>query len=413
MKLFSKNEERDLTEKEKKDASLIVDKLKSGVEKNYDEDDILRAEERAEKKYKNKKALEKIWDKIQVLFFIAKHPSVWGLSVAIPAAVAVLYLVLPVDAIPDFIAPLGLVDDIAVITGALAAIIKTVSSYSREKLLEIRKKCPENLLVTFDEMFSIEDNSPVVEKSDECDMIVETPVEAAAHSIENGLFRTKKIISEVRNNLERESEKTPGLKDTGLYKALDKASTVADAIPLAGNRIALRALEVYLNLEILKRGIKSLISYIMFALSLFFFTIREDSIFFLVLSSIFMLSSYGFFIISLIKNIPRVWVFIKGYIKGGMEEAVVAVFFKSAEREPSLKEELVRAGVKRIKNDRELLTVLYKNFGSSLIIFLIKMILIIAAFFVLKRVVLLTTGLGSTFQILFAPVVEIVKILNQ
>lgn len=413
MKLFSKNEERDLTGKEKKDASLIVDKLKSDVEKNYDEHDILRAEERAEKKYKNRKALEKIWDKIQVLFFIAKHPSVWGLPVAVPAAVAVLYLVLPIDAIPDFIAPLGLVDDIAVITGAVAAIIKTVSTYSKERLLEIRKKCPENLLVTFDEMFSIEDSSPIVEKSDECEVIVETPVEAAAHSIEKGLFRTKKIIRDVRNNLERESEKTPGLKDTGLYKALDKASTVADAIPLAGSRIALRALEVYLNLEILKRGIKSLISYIMFALSLFFFSIREDSIFFLVLSSIFMLSSYGFFIISLIKNIPRVWVFIKGYIKGGMEEAVVAVFFKSAEREPSLREELVRAGVKRIKNDRELLTVLYKNFGSSLIIFLIKMILIIAAFFVLKRVVLLTTGLDSTFQILFAPVVEIVKILNQ
>lgn len=411
--LFSKHNERKLTDKEKKEASQIVEKLKNNVEKDYPEEDIARAEKRAEEKYKSKKALSGIWDKIQVLFFIAKHPSVWGLPVAVPAAVAILYLVLPFDAIPDIIAPLGLIDDIAVITGTIAAIIKTVSSYSREKLLAIRKECPENLLDTFDEMFGLETPLPVAEETQECEVIVETPVEAAAHSIEKGLFKTKKAINRMRRNLDAESENNPRIKESRLYKAVSRVDDVADAIPLAGNTIALRALEVYLNLEILKKGIKSLISFILFALSLFFFALKDDSIFFLVISSLFMLSSYTFLFISIFKNIPRIWSFITGYFKGGLEEAVVSVLFKRAEREPSLKEELVRTGVKRLKNDRELLTVIYKNFGSSLIFFLIKMVLIIAAFFATKRVVLITTGLHSTFDVLFAPIVEIVRIINQ
>lgn len=403
MKLFSKSGKRELTEKEKETASSIREKLEANIKNNYSDDDITRAEKMAEEKYKNRKALEGLWDKIRVLFFIARYPSLWGFPVAVSASAAVLYLVLPIDAVPDIIVPMGLVDDIAVITGTIALIVKTVSSFSKEKLLNIRGECPGDLLSTFDRMFGIEEKSPQEHGVEECETIVETPVEGVVHSIEKGLFTTKEIVKEMRNNLDFSGD---DIRDGRLYKTLDKVSD-------AGNRIAFRALEIYLNLEILKKSVKSLISYILFALSLYFFALKDESIFFLVLSSLFMLSSYAFFIISLIKNVPRVFSFIRGYFKGGIEEAVVSVFFKRAEREPSLKEELVRCGVKRLKNGRELLALLYRNFGSSLAVFLIKMLLIIAAFFALKRVVLYTTGVENTFKILFAPVVEFVKTINQ
>lgn len=404
---------KELRDNEKKKASSIVSDLTKKVEKDYSVDEIDKAEKKAEEKYSGKKALSQLWDKIQVLFFIAKHPKVWGLPVAVPAAVAVLYLVLPVDAIPDIIAGLGLVDDIFVITAAIGTIIKTVSSYSRERLIEIRALCPENLLPTFDDMFKF-DAEALQKKEEEVsgDVIVETPLEAAVHGIEKTIAGTKKAVVNFQSDLEAKSEINPSIRNSKLYKFTSKASQFASAIPIAGEEIAYHALEVYLNIELLKKGIKSLISIILFALSLSIFSIGDNSIPSLVVSSILMLFSYTFFFVFVVKAIPRVYHFIRGYIKGGLEEAVVSVFFKKAEDDGTLKKELVRCGVKRIKNDRNLVAVLYKSFGKSLLSFLIKMMIIMVVVFVFKRYVLYSSGLDSTFQILFAPFVEIVHLIR-
>ena len=83
---------------EKAKAEEIVDSLTKKVEANYSLEEVDKAE-----KYRDKKQLAAIWSKIQVLFIIAGHPSIWGPGVAVPACVAVLYLVLPIDAVPDVI----------------------------------------------------------------------------------------------------------------------------------------------------------------------------------------------------------------------------------------------------------------------------------------------------------------------
>lgn len=406
---------KELRDSEKKKASIIVSDLTKKVKKDYSLNEINEAEKKAKEKYSGKKALSQVWNKIQVLFFIAKHPKVWGLPVAITAAAAVLYLVLPVDAIPDIIAGLGLVDDIFVITAAIGTIIKMVSSYSREKLLEIRALCPETLLATFDEMFKFDPSAPVKEENEEMiveEPIVETPLEGTVHTIEKTIAGTKKAVVNFTNDLEKKSEKNPAIKSSRLYKIVSKASRVASAIPIAGEEIAYHALEVYLNIELLKKGIKSLISIILFALSLSVFSIGDESIPSLIFSSALMLFSYTFFFVFVVKAIPRVYHFIKGYIKGGLEEAVVSVFFKKAEDDGTLKKELVRCGVKRIKNDRNLVLILYKSFGKSLLSFLIKMVIIMVVVFVFKRYVLYSSGLDSTSQILFAPFVEIIRLIK-
>ncbi len=409
---------KELSDNEKKKASFIVSTLSEKVEKGYSLDEIENAEEKAEKKYRGRSALSALWDKIQVLFFIAKHPKVWGLPVAIPASAAVLYLVLPVDAIPDIIAGLGLVDDIFVITAAIGTIIKTVSSYSREKLIEIRSLCPENLLSTFDEMFKFNSEAleekkeeEVLEKESE-EVIVETPLEGTVHSIERGIIKTKRFISNFDSALDEKSETNPLVKNSRLYKAAKGVARVASAIPVAGEEIAYHALEVYLNIELVKKGIKSLISIILFAISLSIFSVGDGSVVSLVFSSAFMLASYTFFFVFVLKAIPRVYHFITGYMKGGLEEAVVSLFFKKAEDDGTLKKELVRCGVKRIKNDRNLVLILYRSFGKSLLSFLIKMVVIMIVVFVFKRYVLYSSGLNSTFDVLFAPFIEIIRLIK-
>lgn len=408
--LKKKDGENTLGEREKALSSSIYSSLEKKVEKNYSKEEILKAEEKAERKYKKRKELGEVWNKIQVLFFIAKHPKVWGLPVALPAAAAVLYLVLPVDAVPDMIAGLGLLDDIFVITASISVIIKRVSNYSKEKLLEIRVKCPERLLETFDGMFGINGDE---EKAEEIvEPVVRDEVDEAVIKIENTIAGTKRVISDINRNIEREAEINPGIRKSKIYKILDKANTYMSALPAAGRDICYHALGVYLDIELMKKGIKSLISLIMFALSLFFFSLKDDSLFFLILSSFFMLFSYGFLIISIVKNTPRVFYFVKGYLEGGLETAVVFLLLKKAESDNTLKEELIKCGVRRVKNDRNLISVLFRNFGKRLIVFLIEILLIIVSFYALKKVVLLNSGLTSSFQILFAPIVSIYALLK-
>ena len=66
-------EELKTSDKEK--AEEIVESLTKKVEENYSLSDVDKAEKQAEK-YKDKKQLQAIWSKIQVLFLIARHPRV-------------------------------------------------------------------------------------------------------------------------------------------------------------------------------------------------------------------------------------------------------------------------------------------------------------------------------------------------
>ena len=409
-----RKKESGLTAAEEAKASSVAASISSRVEESYPESEIEEAEKKAAK-YSSRKALKGIWDRIRVLFFIAKHPKVWGLPVAVPAAVAVLYLVLPVDAIPDIIAGAGLLDDVFVITGMISLIVKTVSSFSKEKLLEIRKECPEDILPAFDLMFSV-DTSLIKKEEETVEPVVvdekEAKVERAATGIEKGLKGAKAFVSSFHSALDEAARDNPSVRDSKLYRIVDRVDVYSDAVKTEAKKIAMRALEDALKLMLLKKGVKSLISFSLFALSLFFFSMKDDGAFYLVISSLSMLLSYGFFIHSIIKTVPKVYHFVKAYISDGLEGGVVAVFFRDTAENPTLREAAVRCGVRRIKNDTATQTLLVKNFGRTLLMFLIRLALIALSVFALKKVVLRTSGLRSSFQILFAPFVELFNLFK-
>ena len=127
--------------------------LRKFSKKEYTEEDIREAEEKADSVYKAK--LGEVWNKVRLLFEIAKHPSLWGAQYAVMATLAVIYLVSPIDAVPDFIPLGGLADDIAVIGFMIAAVIKGVRAFTREKKLELRESIPEDLRSLYDSLMGL------------------------------------------------------------------------------------------------------------------------------------------------------------------------------------------------------------------------------------------------------------------
>ncbi len=404
-----------LSGRERNEAASVAASIAKRVEENYSEEEIALAQATAERKYSFRRGLKAVWPKIRVLFFIAAHPSVWGLPVAVPAAVAVLYLVLPVDAVPDFLAGLGLLDDVFIITSMTAVIVKTVSSYSKERLLDIRKLCPEDLKETFDSMFGLESASPAAEDGEYKAVTPDevTSVDKAVGSIEKGLRGTRKFINGMHDRLEEEAVKNPSLRNTRLYRMTDRANAYSEALGIEGKRLAVRALEDYLNLTLLKKTIISLISFTLFALALFFFAMKDTCFVFLLLSSLLMLLSYGFFIRSVIRTVPRAFHFARGFVKGGLEGGVVEFFYFVSKRDSALRDQLIRTGVRRIKNDRAVLKVILRNFSHTLVSFIVKICLLVVAFFALRRIVMYSTGLGTSFEILFAPFVECYRLFKR
>lgn len=395
--LFTRDKKKEeLKPVEKAKAEEIVESLTKKVEDNYSLEEVDKAEKAAEK-YKGKKQLAAIWSKIQVLFLIARHPTVWGPGVAVPACVAVLYLVLPIDAIPDAIPLAGLIDDIFVITTLVGVLVKKISSYTKEKISLLRKEVPEDLLSTFDEMFSYakdyEENIEVME---------EEP------SIITGLGKAKDAIDGFRLDLEKQAVTNPDIKNRKFFKTLDRVSEFASSIPSKASRVAAEALKAALSFIILKKEIKSLISFSFFALSLLFLYLSTTlGTFTLVLSSLFMILSYSFLIHSIIKAVPRVIAFFEGLVKGGLEDGICSFILKECSYTPSGKEILLKYGIRELKRNKEAVKEMLYSFRKQLLFFILHIALITLAFFLLKKVSLVAMGETSAFKIIFAPIFKL------
>jgi hypothetical protein len=76
----------------------------------------------------NRGPVAKVWGQVQKLWALIKDPNAgWG-SKALAIA-ALIYLISPLDAIPDFIPVLGLTDDAAVIIAAAAKLASDLRRY--------------------------------------------------------------------------------------------------------------------------------------------------------------------------------------------------------------------------------------------------------------------------------------------
>ena len=74
--------------------------------------------------------MRQIWDKVTLLWEMVKDPNAPWASKAI-AIGSLIYLISPIDAIPDPIPVLGLTDDVGVILAAVAKLAYDLNKYKK------------------------------------------------------------------------------------------------------------------------------------------------------------------------------------------------------------------------------------------------------------------------------------------
>lgn len=93
---------------------------------NASESDIRRIDENINGMKKGK--LVEVWDKVMQLYRFIKDPNApWaGKAIAIGA---LIYMISPIDAVPDFTPIIGLLDDVAIITAAVSKLASDLKKY--------------------------------------------------------------------------------------------------------------------------------------------------------------------------------------------------------------------------------------------------------------------------------------------
>ena len=93
---------------------------------NASESDIRRIDENIDGMKRGK--LAEVWDKVMQLYRFVKDPNApWGgKSLAIGA---LIYMISPIDAVPDFTPILGLLDDVGIITAAVTKLASELKKY--------------------------------------------------------------------------------------------------------------------------------------------------------------------------------------------------------------------------------------------------------------------------------------------
>lgn len=78
----------------------------------------------------NRGKLAEIWDKVNLLYKFVKDPSApWaGKALAIGA---LIYMISPLDAVPDITPVVGLLDDVAIIMAAIGKLSSELKKYKR------------------------------------------------------------------------------------------------------------------------------------------------------------------------------------------------------------------------------------------------------------------------------------------
>lgn len=93
---------------------------------NASESDIRRIDENIDGMKRGK--LAEVWDKVMQLYRFVKDPNApWGGKAL--AIGALIYMISPIDAVPDITPIVGLLDDVAIITAAVAKLANELKKY--------------------------------------------------------------------------------------------------------------------------------------------------------------------------------------------------------------------------------------------------------------------------------------------
>lgn len=112
------------------EATKLYEKFKSTDESKIDQNEL---------SLRNKGSLKKVWNNVQTLYKVATSKNI-PLSVKSTAVGALLYVIFPLDAIPDITPLFGYADDAAVVSAAIFNLKSFLSSPTGRELLKTSAK---------------------------------------------------------------------------------------------------------------------------------------------------------------------------------------------------------------------------------------------------------------------------------
>ena len=137
-----------LNDRQKDDALRYAERLAS----ESDERTVTDAIEKTGK-FRNNPTIKKIWDNVQILIEIIKSP-LFQRTVTFGAVAAILYLVSPIDIIPDVILGIGLIDDAFILSTMLAGVVSNIKK-DPLKAAEFIDSLPPHLKTAASKLFGL------------------------------------------------------------------------------------------------------------------------------------------------------------------------------------------------------------------------------------------------------------------
>lgn len=387
-----------------------MDEVTGKYEAKVNEESIRQAEADAEKLQSNSR-LQKIWDKVQLMFEIAKHPKVWGKKVALIVGAALLYLVSPVDVIPDLIPVLGYADDCAVLLAVLNRISASVRQIAENNPSFFLSMLPEKLRPVAMSCFNLdpamfyaeENTAPVIESDFE---YAKEPIAAAPritrkevkpihnYNLYLGLYGGAGRIYDKYAEYCENAEKNGKTRTLGYRIRKSLMTSLENKIYTVLDYTVIREFQDELDVKSRQKFSKDLIAFLCFAIGIAAFRMTESGIAFAYVSAFFLAVSFCFFAVALLKGIRLVFRFLfKGisihsqYPEYTFTECgIFAVVTNLFRLDPEICRKALDSSLENRRFSRNILRIVYKLFNNSILRLIFNMLLISAGICLMKVV---------------------------
>lgn len=364
---------KELTEKQKQKALDMA----SNIAKEADETKIAEAEAKVES-FKGKKVLASVWDNIKLLAHLMKNPYVQG-STLLACIGAILYLVSPLDVIPDVLPMIGLLDDVAVILAVFPVVINAIKK-DPKRALKIVDTLPPELKKTASIAFGV-----------------------AGGAIAGGVLGAK-VGEELKHISLTDTYEKIGLNNLNYKEAFDK---VKGDLSDKAQEIVRVKLEKQISLMFAKKYRRSLEIVVLFLLSLLFsLSPLKYNVYY---ASLCLLVAYTAVLVRGIISIKNAFPYIKEVCKAKS-------FYKGIEKVLKTKYEVIAKtekvlafmNIKPSEEEMKHFVVTYiKAFRKQLIIFILGFALITLGFWLFRTTLFHMNLDKGVWEVLFYPFIEI------
>ena len=376
---------------------------------------IDEAEKTAEK-FRTDSRISHLWDRIQMMFVIAKNPKVWGVQVAIWIGAALLYLISPIDIIPDIVPALGLTDDIAAILAVLNRVSSAISTKIQSNPAYYLQLFPEALRSVVVSVFNLDSASVVshtgaVAESGEDALLKQARKKVKFVIMYGGILGGSRFVKFLGNVQEKQRQK--GKTGSLRYRI---AGFFLKRTELEINRYVDKkvkeSVQTSIDFVVEKKMTKSLLSAIIFTIALATYSLTAYGAAWVYISAFLMLVSYSFIVVAIIKILREIVIFVVKGIRVKKENpsfalldgCVCAVAFDMFR----IDRKLTKLALDEMRSNDELkrmgLRVVFRLFNGEIGRGILHFILLSLVFFLMKQIATSLSYGMSPLQIILGPI---------